>query len=94
MPADRTLLETTVGLIELAALPGIIALMLLAVGGLLAFAPQRAMRTLGDGFGFDGAAASRSAARRLPARAAGLLLAGYGVFLLGNTVGLFRALHL
>ncbi|MEY9850224.1 hypothetical protein [Streptacidiphilus sp. MAP5-3] len=82
------------GLIELAALPCIITFTLLAVGGTLLLAPTRAMRTLGDGFGFDGAAATRTAARRLPARVAGLLLCVYAVFLMANTLGLFRALHL
>jgi hypothetical protein len=82
------------GLLELAALPVLIALTLLGVGGILTIAPRRALRTLGDGFGFDGAAATRTPARRVPARVAGLLLAGYGLFLMANTVGLFRAFHL
>ncbi|SEK51339.1 hypothetical protein [Streptacidiphilus jiangxiensis] len=82
------------GLLELAALPVLIALLLLAVGAVLAVVPARALRTLGDGFGFDGAAAARRAVGRVPARLAGLMLAGYGVFLMGNTVGLFRAFHL
>ncbi|RAG83419.1 hypothetical protein DN069_22135 [Streptacidiphilus pinicola] len=82
------------GLLELAALPVMIALLLLALGGVLALAPSRALRTLGDGFGFDGSAATRTAARRVPARVVGLALAGYGLFLMANTVGLFRAFHL
>ena len=82
------------GMIELAALPVLIALLLLTLGGVLAVSPSRALRTLGDGFGFDGSAAARTAARRLPARVAGLLLAGYGLFLMANTIGLFRAFRL
>ncbi|MEY9871544.1 hypothetical protein ABH931_001017 [Streptacidiphilus sp. MAP12-33] len=79
------------GLLELAALPVLVALTLLAVGALVAVVPARALRALGDGFGFDGAAAASRASGRVPARVAGVLLAGYGLFLMANTVGLFRA---
>ncbi|WP_042364092.1 hypothetical protein [Streptacidiphilus neutrinimicus] len=82
------------GLLELASLPALIAVLLLGVGAILALTPARALSTLGDAFGFDGAAATRTAARRLPARALGLAIAGYGLFLTAHTIGLFRAFHL
>jgi hypothetical protein len=81
------------GMIELAALPWLIALSLLAVGGMLALAPRRIVRTLGDGFGFDGEAATRTWRGQLPARVLGLVLSGYSCFMMANILHLFRALH-
>ena len=81
------------GMIELAALPWVIALSILAVGGMLALAPRRIVRTLGDGFGFDGAAATRTWRRQLPARVLGLVLCGYSFLMMSNIMGLFRAFH-
>ena len=80
------------GLVELTALPVLISLTLLTCGLALALVPRRAMRTLGDGFGFR--VELRSQLKALPARAAGALLAGYGLYLLVRTMDLLHALHL
>ncbi len=79
------------GILELFALPAVMSLLILSTGASLAFAPRRMMRFLGDGFGFSVAFGSRGAAKGLVTRVLGLVLTGYGLYLMLHTVQLWQA---
>ncbi len=80
------------GFLELFLLPAVMSLMVFGVGAGLALAPQRMAATLGNGFGFDINFRARRTVKSLCVRAAGALLAGYGVYLLLNTTTLWHAI--
>ncbi|MEZ0093852.1 hypothetical protein [Streptacidiphilus sp. EB129] len=82
------------GLLELFSLPAIMALLVLAFGGFLALAPRRSMAVIGNGFGFDVDFRVRGPVKGLCTRAVGLVLTGYGLYLLLNTVRLWHSFHL
>jgi hypothetical protein len=76
---------------DLLALPGLIAVVILVVGGWLTARPRKALTTLSDAFAIGTGRPRRASLGERTARASGIILITYGVFLATNAIHLTLA---